>query len=173
MYYDKISNKPGNKEIAEKIEEAFVEGSDWRIDSFKSRLKTIQNNFRDFELSRVKKNWKKPVLLEKRFRGKLFEDLPEFDGIIDAYFDNGVAIDWKTGNYEEMDSGRMLQGKVYEMLLRNNELPVKQVLFNNLNLGRQMTLPKIIHPCSTLVNTAPYRAFPTYGLTLAATLHTI
>lgn len=143
-YYNKIDEGIKVDEIAYPMEEAFLEGADYKTDAYKVRLKKIQRNFRDFEIQRINYGWKKPLLLEERLRAELFEELPPFEGIIDAFFEDvGVVVDWKTGKYEEMSSERMVQGKIYEMLLKANGHDVKGVLFNNLNLGRQLTLPKI------------------------------
>jgi len=143
-YYDKINDKTPLLEAYSKIEEAFVEGADYRTGKRTKTLKTIQRNFMKFEKERIEAKKPKPKLIEKKLKSDLFPDLPPFGGIIDAYFeDDGLCVDWKTGSYEEMDESRMIQGKVYEMVLKDNGYPVEKVLFNNLNLGRRLTLPQI------------------------------
>lgn len=143
FYYDKITNNSTPEEMKTKLEEAFVEGSDYRVEKRKNRVRTIQTNFLNFELERARNGIKKPVFLEKRLEATLFQGLPDFVGIIDAYFEEGIAIDWKTGKNEEMNTSRMVQGKIYEMLLRAHGYKVEQIVFYNLMLGRQLQLPKI------------------------------
>ena len=144
LYYDKIDNDSNLKEVSEKMEEAFVEGADWRTDNFKTRLKKVQRNLKAFEVERLDKGWNKPTLLEKRLKAEFYPDMPPFEGIVDAYFeDQKMAVDWKTGKYEEMDTSRMVQGKIYQMLLDANGYPTEKILFNNLTLGRRLTLPRI------------------------------
>jgi len=144
LYYDKIDNDTRIDEIDMRLDEAFVEGGNWLTDRRKTRVRTIQNNFKEFEKNRIKNKINKPILLEHSTTHDLFPDLPPIKGIVDAYYEDvGMAVDWKTGKYEEMTDDRMIQGKIYEMLLKEDGYPVKKVLFNNLNLGRQLTLPKI------------------------------
>lgn len=143
-YYDKIDDSTPSREISKKVDEVFVENSNWKTDVYKKRLKDIQRNLISFELDRIKKRWRKPVLLEKRLKAELFPDLLPFEGIVDAYFqDQKLIVDWKTGRYFQMETSLMIQGKIYEMLLLAHGYSVKLVNFNNLTLGRQLTLPKI------------------------------
>jgi hypothetical protein len=141
MYYESIDKKITKKEIPQKIEECFVEGSDWRLGRRKGSLKEVQNNFKNFEFWRVDKNIGLPIFTETKLKGYIFGDgYPEVEGIIDAYWE-GFWVDWKTGKVEEMDESRMIQGKIYEMLLKHNGYKVEKGLFINLIRGIRNTLP--------------------------------
>ena len=144
QYYDKITNETTIPEAHEKIEEAIVEGSDYRIENYRSRVRGIQTRFKEFESARISKGISKPVFLEKRFVAQPFLDLPPIEVIIDAYFEDiGMITDWKFGANEEMNEARLIQGKTYEVVVRMHGYPVKSVLFNNLTVGKQLPMPDV------------------------------
>jgi CRISPR/Cas system-associated exonuclease Cas4 (RecB family) len=122
---------------------ALVESGGWRLDDDKLKTKKIRDSIIAIEKERIKNKEKKPVLLEKKYTAKLFSDLPEFVIVIDAYMDNGRVLDWKTGNISEIYEGERVQGKLYQMVLEANKIPVTEVVFHFLQNGMSATLPKI------------------------------
>ena len=144
-YYKKIGEITTKQDIDNTVEEAFTEGTDWRLQKRHASLKTVTKNFKKFEHDRVKEKRGLPTFTEKRLEAKLFPDLPMFEGIIDAYWEDGggLWIDWKTGKYEEMDDSRKVQGKVYELLLKANDYPVEKGQFVNLARDVTLTLPRV------------------------------
>jgi hypothetical protein len=145
MYYDKITEMSLEDDIKLKIEEAFAEGTDWRLQKRKKSLEKVQKEFLKFEINRLRQKRGLPKFTENRLKAQLFDDIPPLEGIVDAYWEDmdGMWIDWKTGSYEEMTTDRMIQGKVYEMILIKNGFPVKKGMFVNLTLGKTNPLPNI------------------------------
>ena len=143
IYYDKLKKNTPLETALEQMEETIVEGADYRVDSYKTTLKSVQRNLTKFETNRISKKKDKPKLLEKKLFTELDPSIPPIGGIVDAYFDDGTCVDWKTGKYAEMDSSLMVQGKVYQTILEANGYPVNKVLFVNLNRGVNLTLPRL------------------------------
>ncbi len=143
-YYDKPRSLTDKKIIPNEIEEAFTEGSDWRLGRRKDALRTCQNSFKSFEYWRIDNNLGKPTFTEGHLTGHIFgEDLPLVEGYIDAFWDGHVWVDWKTGKWAEMDDTRKIQGKIYEMLLKHNGYKLDKGIFVNLLHGTRHTLPNI------------------------------
>ena len=143
-YYKKINEDTPIDMALEKMEEAFAEGNLKTGESKKAKLKRVQSNFKVWETERIKKNRRLPTFTERTLKAEIFDGLPPMEGIIDAYYgDTALWVDWKTGDYEEMDFDRMVQGKCYEMLLTANDYPVEGGFFVNLSKGIRNPLPKI------------------------------
>lgn len=133
-FYNKLSRKSPD----EAIEEAIKENEMFIPKNYKRKLNRVKGNFLDFYY----KN-KEPIFLEKKFKATLFDDLPAFVGIIDAYYPNGLVIDWKTGNEDLIGNGtHSIQGKIYEMLMEAKGYEVKKVIFVYLDNGKIMQLPR-------------------------------
>lgn len=166
-YYDKIDDSLTLDQVNEKVEEAFVEGADYRLfEGHKQDLKKNQEAFKSWETDRIKKKIKKPSLIEKPLIAELFPDLPPIEGRIDFYMgDVQLWGDWKTGHYEEMTPDRMVQGKIYELLLIANGYPVKGGVFVNLTKNIVHPFPKVTNGwlesrIRTMVNKVEKGIFP-------------
>jgi hypothetical protein len=142
-YYGKVDEHSTPDDIVRCIEEAFTEGADYRLEGYKADWKRNQESFRKFEFDRLKKKIPPPLLLEKSLKAELFPGLPPIEGRIDAYWEIGLWTDWKTGNYESITPERMIQGKIYELLLEANGFPVKEGKFVNLTKDMISVLPKV------------------------------
>lgn len=143
-YYEKIDSTTSLEEILKSIEEAFVEGSDYRVERKKTVFRRCQKNFVEWERYRIRQRFGVPAFTEKTFTNELFKGILPVNGIVDAYFDKvEMWVDWKTGNSTELTEQNLIQGKVYEMLLKYNGYPVKKGLFVNLNKGVRIPMPKI------------------------------
>jgi len=144
IYYSKIDNNLTEDKIVENLDQAFIEGGNWITDSQKAKTKRIYKNIIAFEKERLLRKQPKPDIVEKRFDAKLFDDLPPFHGIIDYYSSStGIVMDWKTGKNHELDDDKMVQGKLYQMLLEANNYTVKKVVFYFLDTGAEPTIPKV------------------------------
>ena len=144
IYYSKIDNTLTKADISKILDQAFIEGGNWITDSHKIRTKKIYYNIISFETNRLQQKLPKPDIVEKRFNSKLFDDLPPFHGIIDYYSSEAkTALDWKTGKNHQIDDEKMVQGKIYEMILKANGYEVDKVIFFNLNNGAEPTIPKV------------------------------
>lgn len=113
-------SKPG-KPPEEAWDEAVKENSANIPRYLKRNLKSIKQCFLNFA-----ETYPPPKFVEKKFKAKLFDDLPEFVGIIDAFYHEGIVVDWKTGNIP-MGNGHLIQGKIYQMLLEKNGYKVDKV----------------------------------------------
>jgi len=142
-YYDKMTEMSREEDSKLKIEEAFAEGTDWRLQKRKTALRKVQTEFQKFEANRIRKGMGLPTFTEKHFTAQLFEDSPDIEIIVDAYWPEGLLVDWKTGKYAEMTESLMIQGKTYEMVLTKKGYPVKKVKFVNLFRGITLDLPKL------------------------------
>ena len=144
LYYSKIDNTITKKDIIPNLDQAFIEGGNWITDSQKAKSKRMYKNIITFEQDRINNKRPKPDIIERRFNSKLFEDLPPFHGIVDCYTsETKIALDWKTGKNTELDDEKMVQGKIYEMLLEKNGYDVDRVVFCFLNTGAEPTIPKV------------------------------
>lgn len=145
MYYDKVTELSQESDIKQKIEEAFAEGTDWRLQKRKKSLEKCQKEFQKFEINRLRSHRGLPTFTERKIKAKLFDDIPEIEGIVDGYWQDqgGMWVDWKTGKWAEMTPSLCVQGKVYEMLLKANGFPVKKGKFVNLYRGIILDLPNL------------------------------
>lgn len=141
-YFLEISDDPNPDEIEEVTKTSFAEGGVDVIESNKARTKKIIENFINFEQKRLKKGNYKPTLVERKFQAELFSDLPSFTGKTDLYVKGQkLLVDWKTGKGIMSDSW-MLQGKIYEMALKNEGYPVERIVFVGLETGQSLDLPR-------------------------------
>lgn len=166
-YYDKIDNNTSIDDAMKKIEEAFVEGTDYRLfEGYKQDAKKVQESLKKWESERIKSKVAKPILIEKALKAELFPELPPIEGRIDFYLnDTQTWGDWKTGHYEEMTPERQVQGKVYELLLIANGYPVNGGVFVNLASGSIQKFPKVTsswleNRIHTMVNKIEKGVFP-------------
>ena len=104
---------------------------------FRRKMNRVRQNFLNFA-----RDNKEPIFLEKRFKAKLFPDLPEFVGVIDAYYPGGIVVDWKTGREDLTNGDHSVQGKLYQLLLEANGYEVNKVIFAYLDTGRVLPLPR-------------------------------
>jgi len=139
IYYDNLTSLSN---IEESITTAFDEGADWRLKKRKTALRKVQANFKSFEKKRIKDKINLPSFTERKLTSELFPGII-IEGIIDAYWNEGFWVDWKTGKHEEMNDSRKIQGKIYELLLKSNDYPVKEGYFVNLYKGVTLKLPKV------------------------------
>jgi CRISPR/Cas system-associated exonuclease Cas4 (RecB family) len=85
-----------------------------------------------------------PELVEAKIKVKPWNDLPLLVGIVDFFSKNGTIIDWKTGRSDiYLNDGMKLQGKFYEVLLKEKGYNVNKILFVNLRSGKKIEIPKI------------------------------
>ena len=139
-YYERIDNKSLTEhEIRRLIVDSFKKGY-VKIAEYKSsnsKMKRILKHFTEFELKRLR-TWKqfKPTFVEKRL------EAAPFVGKVDAYWrDEGIVIDWKTGNYSVMTTELMRQGTIYKLLLEAYNYPVKKVIFAFLDKNKFLEMP--------------------------------
>lgn len=108
------------------------------------KLRKIKDNFIKLEIQRLRANKrKKPTLIEKRLEVDIFPNVL-LVGVID-YYDQETAtiIDWKTGRPGNFTDAFLVQGKIYETLVKKAGLPVEKVFFVNLVDGSKQQLPKV------------------------------
>ena len=140
LYYQKLKDMEDNWE--ELIEEAFSEGTNWANDSMAAKTKRVKRNFMLIERERNRKKLPAPELVEKRMTVEIFDGLPPLVLIPDAYYD-GIIRDWKTGRRTDMGNDWLIQGKIYQMGLEKEGYPVKRVVFNCLDAGLEVCMPRI------------------------------
>jgi len=142
-YYGKIPDFPTEAEIIKHLDQAMIESGNHHTDNKKTKTKRIRDRVIKLEKERVKAKQLKPSIVEKKYTISIFDDLPPVTGIIDVYFpDTGIIYDWKTGRHSEMTEGNMIQGKMYEMMLEKEGLPVNKFVFQYLDVGVSPILPK-------------------------------
>jgi len=144
MYFDSITSRPSDLQIRLAVEEAFDRGFVPIMKLYGRTNKKVKENFIRFEMERARK-WRqyKPDFTERKFAVRLWDDLPEFHGIIDFYCSgDATVIDWKTGDFE-MGEDAMLQGKIYELTLKRLGYPVERVLFVDLVHDRRLVMPQV------------------------------
>jgi len=135
-YFRKVPETPTIDEIEKIAQEVFERNG--RLVEDKKRFNKICRNFIEFEINRVR-SWKryKPLLVEEKLKGG------GFVGVIDFYGEETV-IDWKTGNHSlSADSDILRQGKIYEMILRENQRPVKRIIFYSLENKTIVPFPQV------------------------------
>ena len=143
-YYTKIPEIITEKDIQKYLDESLIESGGWITDRFKTKTKKFYDNFTKHEKERIKNNIPKPTHIEVKYSIKLFEDLPKISGIIDSYNSKiGLVIDWKTGADATISNDQLIQGKIYEMLLKSQKLPVKSIVFVYIVLGVSPTIPEV------------------------------
>jgi len=136
-YYKYIGNNPTSKQMENIMEMCFNTHFEPTLSKFKTQAQEMLKNFVNFEKSRLN-NYVHPPIIEKPFKGE------DFKGIID-YFDGEHIIDWKTGAMMQIENEHIRQGKIYEILLRQNgyikEGQKVRISFVTLKNGRILTLP--------------------------------
>jgi len=139
-YYDNYAKNIPKKEI---IERGFLKAirehwGKYDLKGMEGRRDKCINDLVNFELKRLSN----PVLK----KAKVYTELKLRNGkrlcIVDFYC-GGIAIDWKTGSFEELDQEMIIQGKYTEVLLEKNGYPVKHMLFMVLGTGEFKPLPFI------------------------------
>ena len=139
-YFQRISEKPSAAEVKSVAESVFQEGFNRReLSDEKKRAERCWDNFVSFELNRLK-TWKiyKPSLVEEKLTNE------KYVGVIDFHSDpQSTAIDWKSGNLNQLGDNELRQGKVYENLLGSNEHRTGTVLFVALFTGRVLEMPNV------------------------------
>ena len=136
-YFDVISENPSESEIRQKISEIFQRNYVKILGIDDKKYKKVVKSFYKFEIERLRK-WKqyKPTFVEKRL-----EAVP-FVGKVDAYWaEEGVVVDWKTGNYSVMHNDLLRQGTIYKLLLEAHGYKVEKVLFVFLAKDRTLEMP--------------------------------
>ena len=144
LYFNKIHDHPAEEDIEMMAKEAFENGLTHAMKGQRAKTKRILDNFIQFEKERLR-TWKqyKPTFVEKWMSAKVWSDVPEFRCIVDFYSEpDATAIDWKSGG-GEMNEDNMRQGKMNEMILARNSLPVKKVIFFGLQQGVALQVPKV------------------------------
>lgn len=137
-YFRKVPVHPGADEIEGTAKKIFEECGRHMTREYKQRLERIRNNFTSFEKKRMR-TWKhyKPTLVEEKLKST------QFVGMLDFYCkEEGVAIDWKTGS-SMMSPNHLRQGKIYEVLLKENDYPVKRIIFFSLESGMALPVPRV------------------------------
>lgn len=137
-FFRKVPDHPSADEIESIAKKVFGEYDRQMIRERKQRLERIRDNFISFEKKRMR-TWKhyKPTLVEEKLKSS------QFVGILDFYSkEEGVAIDWKTGS-SMMSPNHLRQGKIYELLLRENNYTVKKVIFFSLESGMALPVPRV------------------------------
>jgi len=135
-YFMVVPQNPTPEEIRKTIADVFkknfvkVPGVDLK------KYKLVAKNFYKFEVNRLGK-WKefKPTLVEEKL------EAPPFVGVVDAYWKEGIVVDWKTGNYSVMHDDLIRQGTIYKIILEENGYKVDKVLFVFLARDRVLELP--------------------------------
>jgi len=136
-YYDNLPENPSEEEISTTIEKVIRDYFDPTFQRREQRVRNIMENFKKFELQRVRRQKAKPDFVEKKF---VYEP---FSGVIDFY-NSGEVIDWKVrGVSTLMTMSHIRQGKIYEYILKNNGLPVRVVRFFSLELGEFIAVPRV------------------------------
>jgi RecB family exonuclease len=138
-YYSILPQVPTAKTIKENATLCFNRYFERSLNDQIKQAKNLIDNFIKFELSRIN-NYIRPKLIEASLQTS------EFKGIID-YFDGEKIIDWKTGAMMQLNDENLRQGKIYEILLRENGYIPKeqkvQIQFVTLKNGRVLTLPLV------------------------------
>ena len=143
-YYDLIEDFPRKDEMLEAVEIAFSEGGNYATSSKSTKMKRVKRNFENWEIKRIKSQMKKPKITEKKFKVEIYDDLPKFELIPDAYFGvENMVVDWKTGNSLQMDNQTIIQGLTYVLGLESSGYDVDKVLFVDLAKGRELPMPKV------------------------------
>lgn len=139
-YYSKYQNTITDaQEIKDKLyQEINVRWNDYDLRNMEKRRDKCIDDFSSYELIRLKdkNNRSSKVITEL--------DLKK-DGrrsIIDMY-NNGVAVDWKTGTFQKFDRKMLVQGKYEELLLQQHGYEVKHTLFVVLGSKKFLPLPYI------------------------------
>lgn len=137
-YYSKTEG-----DIVKNLDEALIESGSWITDKYKAKTKKFYNNFINHEKERIKRNEPKPKT-ELKLKAKLFSDYPDIVGRIDCYTkETATIVDWKTGSDASMSDDKLIQGKIYEMLLKNQGQPVSTVIFSFILQGVNPRLPQV------------------------------
>lgn len=137
-FFRKVPDHPSADEIEVIAKKIFGECNRLMIKERKQRLERIRDNFISFEKKRMR-TWKhyKPTFVEEKLKSD------QFVGILDFYSkEEGVAIDWKTGS-SMMSPNHLRQGKIYEVLLRENNYPAKKIMFLSLESGMALPVPRV------------------------------
>ena len=145
-YYKNIGNSGVHipsyaKEIENIATQCFNTLFEPYLNKFKTTAEEMMKNFIKFEQSRLQ-NYVAPQLIEKTLTNS------NFKGIIDCFFTNGTVatiIDWKTGALMDLGDNERRQGKIYEILLRDNGYikneRIVKIYFVTLRNGRVLELP--------------------------------
>ena len=140
IYFQRIGDKPSAAEVKSVAESVYQENFNIReLSSEKKRAERCWANFVSFELNRLK-TWKiyKPSLVEAKLSNE------KYVGIVDFHSDpQSTAIDWKSGNLNQLGDNELRQGKVYENLLVSNEHKTGTILFVALFTGRVLEMPAV------------------------------
>lgn len=141
-YYKKNQNTILEKDEIEKEILSLVRNRwrDYYLPKKEKKRDRVIREFVNFETTRIKnpKSIKMPIYTEIKLYSK--DKRVNRHCIVDFY-NNGVAIDWKTGRFEKFDRGMMIQGKYTEILLEENNHHVDHVLFVVLGEEQEMPMP--------------------------------
>jgi len=143
-YYKVITDNPHSGVISG----TFKEILERRWDPYKEKLKDLYNrkekckeSFIKFEVGRLGR-WQKfrPTLIEDKREAKL--DGIDFFTILDTFWkEDGILVDWKTGNKVMIDTSDYIQGSIEKLILEDNGFTVRKVLFIMLSSGKVIEMP--------------------------------
>ncbi len=137
-YYKKFQNKLRSRDdITENI--TMLVRDEWNkyhLPKLQKRRDRAITGFVNFELKRISnpENTKEKVYTEHYFKFNGFKAKVDF-------YNNGVAIDWKTGKVDKFDRGMMVQGKITQMVIEGSGLPFKHMIFLILGEEKEKFLP--------------------------------
>jgi len=139
----KRTYQPTEDDITEVATKVF---ENYGLNFYKNRLEKIRDNFIEFEKARRRK-WKTylspNVKIEFRLESKPPNAPTKLVGVIDFYLrEEETLIDWKTGG-NPFRTSYAIQGKMYEMLLRYNGYPVRNIMFVNLLTNECLPSPRV------------------------------
>jgi len=140
LYFQRVPEKPSVKEIEPTFRQVFEEGwVEYGLKDLKQRAERVIKNFVFFEIRRLN-TWKqyKPTLCEEKLHDNHFVTIPDFYSAPDK-----TVINWKTGSLDQITDSLLRQGKIEEIVLRNNGYEVKKYLFVGLVHGRVLELPRV------------------------------
>jgi len=139
IYFDKIPDIPIEEDIREIAELVFDENFRADLSNKKRKGQRCWDNFIKFEIDRLR-TWPvyKPTFTEKRLENH------RFIGILDFYSEEcGIAIDWKTGKLNQLWDSNLIEAKIYEELLIDNQHPFDKFYFVALQTGRSLEAPYV------------------------------
>lgn len=145
LYFGQITEKPTFTEIEATVDKAFEEGENFAMRGFSVRTRRIKENFIEFEKKRLR-TWKqyRPTFTEKWLEASPWDDTPPLRCIVDFYSrKDQIGLDWKTTRYEDIGTKNMIQGKINEIALKMNDLPIKKFMFFGLYHGRSLAYPRV------------------------------
>lgn len=133
------------KDLRNDITEQEMLGLSKQVFGEDKRQSKIIKNFLEFEKQRVTQFKRiKPDIVEGKLYANLYEELPIFVTIVDAYWkDDETCINWKIGSSNELYESNIIQGAIETMVLAKNNNQTRHHWFVHLGNSRILETPSV------------------------------